>query len=635
MSTMSNVRNQRRELYERLIGHKVSGKYAVTGLLGFGGMGAVYEAIQSPMDRKVALKLIPTHDPTSAARFEREAYTVSKLSHPNTVTVFDFGQTEDGFLYLAMEHLDGQTLTDLIRSQAPLPPARVVHVITQACKSLGEAHRAGIIHRDVKPDNIFLISVDNDPDYVKVLDFGIAKAVQGEEEDVSLTADGRIIGTPRYMSPEQILAQPVDHRADIYALGCIVFEMLCGAPPFEQNSTAALMMSHAQQAPPVFAERLNQQQMQRIPPGLEGVVQRAMAKNPNARPQTMEEFARELDQALRINAAYNAGTGQHTNPHQQAYNPSGHFTGQQQPYMPSGQFTGQQQPYMPSGQYTGPQQPYHPSGQFTGQQQFGAPTYTGQHTGQHTGQQPTPPSFEHNTGNFAPHTGEFQPSQHMPGSGAYPAMQQPGGQPPPEPPKKDRRPLIAALVVIPLLIGGVAAYMMQDKGGKGETTEPTPTPKTVIATTTPEPKEVPKEAPQPKLVQFTIDTAKGSETRADVYDSKGMRVGQTPFKPELAEDSAPVTYRLSRDDHEDASVTLDPTKDRREFVVALVAKAKPKDAPPRPRTVVRYVTRPTKKTTPKETPKTTPEVKPDPPKKPVKPNVIKLGDDGPSVKKLN
>ena len=306
-----STREQRKLLYEQLIGTEIAGKYRISGLLGFGGMGAVYEAIQSPMGRKVALKLIPTHNVTAAARFEREAYTVSQLVHPNTVTVFDFGQAADGHLFLSMEHLEGHTLSELIKREAPLAPGRVVHIASQICRALGEAHRLGIIHRDIKPDNIFLIRVDGDPDYVKVLDFGIAKALHGEE-DVGLTAEGRIVGTPRYMAPEQILAQPIDHRSDIYSLGCILFEMVCGGPPFEQQSTAALMMSHAQLAPPRFASRLNRDQLMRMPAGLESVVHQTMAKNADARPQTTEHLRELLGQALRINQAYELDAGPST-----------------------------------------------------------------------------------------------------------------------------------------------------------------------------------------------------------------------------------------------------------------------------------------------------------------------------------
>jgi serine/threonine-protein kinase len=294
---MSSSRDHRKQLYERLVGQPVAnGRFVITDLLGFGGMGAVYEALQKNMNRKVALKLIPTHDPTIVARFEREALTISKLQHPNTITVFDFGQSEDGFLYLSMELLAGRTLTEEIK-EGPMPPKRAVHIASQMCRSLAEAHSAGIVHRDIKPDNIILIRVDDDPDVVKVLDFGIAKAVMGED-DVQLTGDGRIIGTPRYMSPEQILAEPLDHRSDIYSLGCILFEMLCGAPPFQQSSTTALMISHTQDPPPPFAQQLDTGLLSVLPGGLERVARRALAKQPDDRPKDCDQFREELEAAM-------------------------------------------------------------------------------------------------------------------------------------------------------------------------------------------------------------------------------------------------------------------------------------------------------------------------------------------------
>lgn len=293
---MNSPRDHRKQLYERLVGQTIAGRFEITRLMGFGGMGAVYEAIQNNMNRRIALKFIPSHNPVTAARFEREALTVSQLRHPNTVTVFDYGQTDDGFLFLTMELLNGHTLSDLIK-QGPIEPTRAVHIATQICRSLSEAHRHGIVHRDIKPDNIFLIELDGDKDFVKVLDFGIAKVISGED-DVQLTGDGRIIGTPRYMSPEQILSSAIDPRSDIYSLGCIIFEMLCGAPPFQQSTTTALMISHTQDPPPAFAERLNENSLDRIPLGLEHVVRRALAKNADERPQTTDQLREELEQAL-------------------------------------------------------------------------------------------------------------------------------------------------------------------------------------------------------------------------------------------------------------------------------------------------------------------------------------------------
>lgn len=295
---MSSDRENRRQLYEQLVGQTVAERYKIVSLMGYGGMGAVYEAHQLNMDRRVALKYIPSHDPVMAKRFEREALTVSKLRHPNTVTVFDYGQTDDGFLFLSMELLSGRTLTDLIEHEAPLAPKRAVHIASQICRSLAEAHEMGIVHRDIKPDNVILIDVDGDPDVVKVLDFGIAKAVEQDDQQ-TLTGDGRIIGTPRYMSPEQILSEEIDYRSDIYSLGCIIFEMLCGDPPFDAPSTTALMISHAQEPPPPLAQRLDDDVLSGVPIDLENVVRRSMAKSPIERPQTTEELRKELEDSLR------------------------------------------------------------------------------------------------------------------------------------------------------------------------------------------------------------------------------------------------------------------------------------------------------------------------------------------------
>lgn len=303
---MSIQSTSRREEFLQLVGKSVAnGKYRITGLLGFGGMGPVYEATQVAMDRRVALKLIAGHDPKHAMRFKREAMTVSKLRHPNTVTVFDYGETEDRLLYLAMELLDGQTLGDVIRAEAPMEPKRAAHIASQICRSLQEAHEAGIVHRDIKPDNIMLIRVDRDTDFVKVLDFGIAKALQ--EQDVNITGDGRIVGTPRYMSPEQIRAENLDPRSDLYSLGCILFEMLCGAPPFGQSSVTALMIAHTQDAPPSFSDRLGTRAAM-FPAQLEPMVRRMLEKSPDHRPSSADALRSELDLLVSSPAqAWNAG----------------------------------------------------------------------------------------------------------------------------------------------------------------------------------------------------------------------------------------------------------------------------------------------------------------------------------------
>lgn len=507
----SATREQKRLLYEQMIGTVIADKFQITGLLGFGGMGAVYEAVQSPMDRKVALKLIPTYDPTAAARFEREAYTVSKLTHPNTVTVFDFGHTSDGHLYLSMEHLIGHTLTDLIRSVGPISGARAVHIAQQICRSLGEAHRQGIIHRDVKPDNIFLINVDGDPDYVKVLDFGIAKAVHGEE-DVSLTAEGRIIGTPRYMSPEQILAQPVDHRSDIYSLGCILFEMVCGSPPFDQQSTAALMMSHAQQAPPSFADRLTPSQLNAIPPGLESLVRRTMAKNPTARPQTTDELRDELDRALRINRAYEGGT---------------HETNQVRPVHPTGQ-----RPPLSTGNHTGPR-----------------PMQTGDVANQTGG-------FDHHTGDFSRQTGDFharQPGEPTNMDIAAELAQMRGSQ---------NRMIAGGVLLLLLAIIGVGGYVFLNGNKNEEKSDPVEEKAPVVE------KQTTPVSDKPLTKTMLVSSPKGAKIYVGEGDAK-KEVGETPFMLEVQPDGAIRTYRIELDGYESDAVTINPKALKEDYTVAL------------------------------------------------------------------
>lgn len=506
---MSVTTEQRRLVFERMVGKVVAKKYTISGLLGFGGMGAVYEAIQSPMERKVALKLIPTIDPTATIRFEREATTVSKLSHPNTVTVFDFGQTQDGHLYLAMEHLIGHTLTDLVRGQGPLAPERAVHITTQICRALGEAHRLGIMHRDIKPDNIFLINVDRDPDYVKVLDFGIAKAIHGEDS-ADLTADGRIIGTPRYMSPEQILATPIDHRADIYSLGCILFEMICGAPPFGGNNTAALMMSHAQQAPPSFAERLSHEQLNRLPAGLEAVVQRSMAKNPSHRPQTTDELRKELEQALRINQAYNTGS----------------TTGQNPPL-----------PSRPSPTFE--TNTYNPTG-----------------------------SFEHNTGDFSHQTGNFANQQ----AAAYLSKSIPTGSftgesAAPATPSSLRAPLIAIALLGLICMGALGAYALTRPSGS-PVTPTTPAVVSKASEAPPQVKGAAVEVPLADKEPMTADVkfrVRSTPKEADIFDGSRF-VGSTPYTISLPADEAPHTYTIKLKLYKDAEIVLDPSKPEENFL---------------------------------------------------------------------
>ncbi len=287
-----------------LLGTTVGERYTVTGRLGVGGMGTVYRAEQSPVGREVALKVLRRelgHDPETVARFKREAHTLSQLRHPNTVTIFDAGRTEEGLLYLAMELLEGEMLSARIRRLGPMAPEEAVRVAMGVLRSLDEAHAAGIIHRDLKPDNIFLARVHGRPDeaeVVKVVDFGIAKIRDGprvEGLDPIATQEGTVFGTPRYMSPEQAQGRPIDGRSDLYAVGVLLFHMMTGSAPFTEDDAVVVMAHHIQTVPPRVGELVPEAG---VPASLEGLVADALEKDPQRRPQTAADFLSRLESLL-------------------------------------------------------------------------------------------------------------------------------------------------------------------------------------------------------------------------------------------------------------------------------------------------------------------------------------------------
>ena len=285
---------------ESRIGQVIDGKLTILGTLGRGGMGGVYRALQHSMEREVAVKvLLPSYsrDTAGVRRFLQEARAASHLSHPNIITLFDFGQTEQRELYLVMELLKGRPLSSLLSSGAGLTPQRAVALIAQVCDALDHAHDHGVIHRDLKPDNIFVIPVKGHglfDEFVKVLDFGIAKmkSVPGAE---SITQSGVVCGTPAYMSPEQARGLEVDRRSDVYAIGIVLYELLAGAPPFGGDTPLEIMMAHLTDAPePLRTRRVGLN----VPPALDDVLRRALAKSPDARPATAAELKRLLQAAL-------------------------------------------------------------------------------------------------------------------------------------------------------------------------------------------------------------------------------------------------------------------------------------------------------------------------------------------------
>jgi serine/threonine protein kinase len=280
-----------------LIGRIFDGRYRVEALIGQGGMAVVYRAIQLSRRTDVALKIISNADVTDerlVARFNQEVMATSRLRHPHTVDVVDYGQSQDGHLFLVMELLRGRTLAEAIRREAPFDPARACRVIRQICGSLAEAHGSGIVHRDLKPDNVFLTDGYEEPDYVKVLDFGIAKFIASGASNETLTKTGFICGTPLYLSPEQGLDQTVDHRTDLYSLGVMLFELMVGTPPFRADSPIGVVMRHIHDAAPDVRSMPG---CRGIPAPVAELVASLLEKSPGDRPSSAAEVAERIDAA--------------------------------------------------------------------------------------------------------------------------------------------------------------------------------------------------------------------------------------------------------------------------------------------------------------------------------------------------
>ena len=278
-----------------LIGRLINDRFKISALIARGGMGKVYRAEQAPLGRVCAIKVLNPnyageHDPEFHKRFFLEASIASKLTHPNTVTIFDYGRTDDDIYYMAMEYLEGHTLHRAIREAGHFPEERAAHVARQICRALREAHSLGVIHRDLKPANIFLVEHGDESDFVKVLDFGLVKNVS-ETKGEDLTQTGLFMGSPKYMAPEQIRGDRVDARTDIYALGIILYEMVTGKVPFDRPNSVNILMAHVnEEAPPLRQMNPNIQ----ISPQLEDTIARCMAKDVDQRLRSMDEVLAAL-----------------------------------------------------------------------------------------------------------------------------------------------------------------------------------------------------------------------------------------------------------------------------------------------------------------------------------------------------
>lgn len=282
------------------IGREIEGQYRIIDKIGSGGMGAVYRAEQPSMQRFVGIKILHSKYLSRTdlvARFRREARAMSHLSHPNTAKVYVYGQLDDGSCYFVMEYLEGCNLAQAVKRQGPMDPKRAVNILVQACGALEEAHRQGIIHRDLKPENIFLSNQGGIHDFVKVLDFGLAKVTEREMKPGSLilTQEGMVFGTPEFMSPEQAKGEKLDGRSDIYSLAMILYEVLTGKLPFDAKHPMEFVQKHVKEDP----IPLNKRDPSLVfPKALEKVLTRAMEKDPNKRYATATEFSVALEQSL-------------------------------------------------------------------------------------------------------------------------------------------------------------------------------------------------------------------------------------------------------------------------------------------------------------------------------------------------
>jgi tRNA A-37 threonylcarbamoyl transferase component Bud32 len=279
-----------------LLGQTIAGRFRVIERIGTGGMGTVYRAEQSGLGRSVALKVLKKElisDRDTVARFHREAKAMSMLMHPNTVRVFDFGEDDRGYLFLAMELLEGELLTAWIEREGAPPIEQAVGAAQEVLRSLAEAHSKGIIHRDLKPDNIFLARVDGHArPVVKVLDFGIAKVFRDDQKiDALETQAGTVFGTPRYMSPEQAQGKVLDHRSDLYSVGVLLYQLLTGRPPFIDDDAVVVMAKHIRDVPDSPCKAAADRP---IPRSLDKLVMRALAKEPEQRFDSADEMEAKL-----------------------------------------------------------------------------------------------------------------------------------------------------------------------------------------------------------------------------------------------------------------------------------------------------------------------------------------------------
>ncbi len=499
-----------------LLGQTLAGRYVIVRKLGEGGMGAVYLATHTLLEKQVALKVLHnefSRKPDLVERFMQEAKSASRIRHENVIDISDFGATPEGLVFFAMELLTGHDLhEEVARARLAgqlLPWARTKKIFLQVCAALQAAHGKGIVHRDLKPENIYLVDFLGDPDFVKLLDFGIAKLTEVNEGDRKLTKTGMLFGTPEYMSPEQARGEHVDHRVDVYAMGCILFQLVTGRVPFEAENFMGVLSLHLTEAPPTIPAEV----FDRIgaPREIAGVIDKALAKDRNARWQSIEELAT----AVRTACGDPLPSGS-----------VGHIPQQRAPSVQAPQHTTQRAVAVAASATAKP-----------------TPAPGARVRTQWTGSLNVPHHDD----------GEVRPA----------------------PARKSRLPLLIGLGVV-LAGGAVAAVMVVKSGGSKASLETGSNgsalgPGSQIAAVTPDagpvPPAPPSLPPPPEQVVIKLDSRPRG---ADIKDVASDRVlGKTPLTFKLRGSHDPRQFALHLDGYGDAVVELVPNREKIEYTEKL------------------------------------------------------------------